>query len=131
VCPPAARALGIVGCVILAAGCPALPGGPTGDAYDPFVLRTDFSDPAAWAAVRAAVVAPVGPFGYRAHVRFADAPQEAGAAPATIAARQPADGPGVVFVADRTTMTHPEHPLLVVDLRDRPGRVFRAVPAQM
>lgn len=35
------------------------------------------------------------------------------------------------FVADSITMTHPDHPVVVVDLVTQPGRVFRAVPSQI
>ena len=35
------------------------------------------------------------------------------------------------IVADRTTMTDRDHPLLVVDAGDEPGRVFRAVPTSI
>jgi hypothetical protein len=29
------------------------------------------------------------------------------------------------------SLTHPEHPILVVDLFDEPGRTFRVVPSEM
>ena len=36
-----------------------------------------------------------------------------------------------VFLIDRTALTHPDHPILVVDLYTEPGRTFRVVPAEM
>jgi hypothetical protein len=33
-----------------------------------------------------------------------------------------------VFVADQMALTNPEHPILVVDLQDEPGRTFRVIP---
>jgi hypothetical protein len=35
------------------------------------------------------------------------------------------------FLVDRTTLTDPERPVLVVDLSDEPGRTFRVIPREM
>ncbi len=35
-----------------------------------------------------------------------------------------------MFVVDRTSLTHPERPILVVDLYHEPGRTFRVIPAE-
>lgn len=29
------------------------------------------------------------------------------------------------------TLSHPEHPLLVMDLSEEPGRTFRVIPSEM
>jgi hypothetical protein len=34
-----------------------------------------------------------------------------------------------LFVIDRTTLSHPDHPILAVDVLDEPGRTFRVIPA--
>jgi len=31
---------------------------------------------------------------------------------------------------DRVALTDPEHPILVVDLMDQPGRTFRVIPSE-
>ena len=36
-----------------------------------------------------------------------------------------------LLMADEKTFTHPEHPILVVDLIDQPGQMFRAIPSQI
>ena len=36
-----------------------------------------------------------------------------------------------LFVVDHVTLTDPEHPILVLDLADEPGRTFRVVPSEM
>ncbi len=36
-----------------------------------------------------------------------------------------------MFIVDRIALTHPEHPILVVDLYTEPGRTFRVIPAEM
>jgi hypothetical protein len=36
-----------------------------------------------------------------------------------------------IIVVDRTAISSPEFPLLIIDLYDGPGREFRAVPSQI
>lgn len=36
-----------------------------------------------------------------------------------------------MFVVDRTTMTHEEHPVVVLDLWHEPRRTSRVIPSQM
>jgi hypothetical protein len=41
---------------------------------------------------------------------------------------------GLVFIADETTLTDPDHPVLVVDLMDFEGRhlePFRCIPSEL
>ncbi len=39
--------------------------------------------------------------------------------------------PILMFVVDGIAMSHPDHPILVVDLCGEPGRTFRTVPSQI
>lgn len=42
------------------------------------------------------------------------------------------NGASVLFIADATTLTFPDHPVLVVDLQRNGGRVpFRCIPAEL
>ncbi len=95
-----------------------------------YLIRTDFSDDAAWQATLAAVTARYGIFRGTFHV--VDDPANADASKEEIARRL---GPGFdhtyIFLVDSVTLTHPERPVLVVDLYDRPLREFRAVPAEV
>jgi len=36
-----------------------------------------------------------------------------------------------VFIVDHIALTHPDHPIQVVDLYTEPGRVFRVIPSEM
>ena len=36
-----------------------------------------------------------------------------------------------LFVVDRTAITHPDRPVLVVDLNEEPGRTFRVIPSKI
>jgi hypothetical protein len=45
-------------------------------------------------------------------------------------ARNSKDAPGVIFVADRETMAHADHPVLVVDTSGK-TKPFRAVPNEV
>ena len=102
------------------------------DSDQALVLRTDFSDQATWDAVRATILAPVGPLGFYASVEFVDDPEFRNVSTGELLdmARRSAFRTFLI-VADRLTMTHPEHPLLVVDLNREPGREFRALPSQI
>jgi hypothetical protein len=93
------------------------------------VLRTDFSDDAAWQRVCAAIGEPVGDF--RAYVEFLSDPDFEGVTADQLVSVHSADYPHVfAFLIDRITLNKPEHPILVVDLLERPGRTFRVVPSQ-
>ena len=37
----------------------------------------------------------------------------------------------LIFIVDRVALTHPERPILTVDLYSEPGRTFRVIPALM
>ncbi|MFE5211784.1 DUF6924 domain-containing protein [Streptomyces sp. NPDC056600] len=93
------------------------------------VLRTDFADDTAWAAVREALDTADG-HGHATCVsdpRFTDVPLQA--LIEEEAAAEEEDRLTYVFLADATTLADPEFPLLAVDLHDEPGRTFR-VPAR-
>ncbi|MGE5927687.1 MAG: DUF6924 domain-containing protein [Gemmatimonadota bacterium] len=95
-----------------------------------YLIRTDFSDDAAWRSTRDAVLARHGIFQGNFHV--VDDPAYANATKAQVADRL---GPGFdqyfLLIVDRATLAHPERPVLVVDLHERSLNEFRAVPAQV
>jgi hypothetical protein len=95
-------------------------------------LRTDFSDDEAWQALCAEVQEPVAPFGFRAYVHCLSEPQydglRVGSLPAHIA---PHSDHGFMFLADTVTFSHPERPILVVDLEEEPLKSFRVIPSEL
>ncbi|MGF6888150.1 hypothetical protein ABIA39_006663 [Nocardia sp. GAS34] len=103
------------------------------------VVRTDFSDDAAWEQVQAGI-SWVTPDEFTADVTFVDDRTFAGLPVADLLERLP-DGGGhaLLLVVDETTIRSSEHPVLVVDLGSEPapghdwpgqpaGRSFRALP---
>ena len=97
---------------------------------DSLVLRTDFSDDSAWASICAAIKQPVGEF--RASVDFVSDPEYDGLTVEQLTGLMPEDSDlTFAFIVDRVALTHPEHPILVVDLYDEPGRTFRVIPSRM
>jgi hypothetical protein len=97
---------------------------------NPLVLRTDFSDQAAWETICATIRDPVGDF--RAYVEFLDDVEYGGITKAQLPGLVPEDyGHSFIIVADRAAISLPDHPLLVVDLYERSGREFRAIPSQI
>lgn len=88
------------------------------------VLRTDFSNDAAWAELQAALGSEGATLVSEAH--FAGVTVQALVDADTDAGED--DKLTYLFLADATTMTDDEHPLLAIDLYDEPGRVFRVPP---
>ena len=95
---------------------------PTLPDWCPLLVRTDFTDDAAWDQVRQEATREYGPDGFCANVEPVSDPQWAGAAWEAVKAAAPVDedtGPNVLFIADAITFASPAHPVLVVDLADK------------
>lgn len=97
---------------------------------NPFVLRTDFSNEAAWGSLRSALenhddeAAPALDF-------ISDA-AFGGLAPAKLRSLLRDDSTHTfAFVADQTTFSAAEFPVLVVDLTTKKPRSFRVLPAHL
>lgn len=101
----------------------------------PVLIRTWFGDDAAWAALAEEVRRP-SEDGFLANVTPVDDPAFAGLSAQALREKQPA-GPIVSFLADETTLTSAEHPILAVwvlpprngDRRDLAP--FRVMPAEL
>src|SRR5687767_4356065 len=103
---------------------------PLPETESALLLRTDFSDDAAWESIGAAIRAPVGEF--RAYVEDVNDPVFDGLElGALLALSPPTANRSFIFIVDRMTIAHPEHPILVVDLHAERGRTFRVIPSEM
>ncbi|MBU2666155.1 hypothetical protein KOI35_21890 [Actinoplanes bogorensis] len=109
-----------------------------------FVIRTDFEHPREWLRLQAAIAEPQTEDGFLAHVEFVDDPVHDGlTAPGLLAMFPPESDHSFAFLADTRALTHPDQPILVVNLFDyeeeRPdrgrgphyGTTFRVVPSEM
>lgn len=99
------------------------------------VLRTDFSDDAAWAAICAAIGQP-SPEGFEAHVEFIEDRGFEGLSKAQLLAAVPTDYPHTfIVVVDRAAIEDTEHALLIVNLFEglgsEVGDEFRALPSEI
>lgn len=102
------------------------------DTEHALVLRTDFSDQAAWAATCAEIRKPVGRFRFLAYVEYLDDAEYADITKEQLLQLLPPHyNHSFIIVADRMTMAHGEHPLMIVELFWEPGREFRAIPSQI
>jgi len=96
------------------------------------VLRTDFSDQIAWEKIRTEILKPVGIFRFRANVEFIDDLDFADISKDQLLEILPTDyNHSFIIVVDQTAISHPEHPLLIIDLFDRSVHKFRALPTQI
>jgi hypothetical protein len=101
---------------------------------NPLVIRTRFDSQQAWETVCGLIRAPQyftsDPF--YANVDPLDDIDFANLAPEDLVARVPGEFPhSFVLVVDAITVTHPEFPVLVIDLHADRGRSFRAIPSQI
>jgi hypothetical protein len=98
------------------------------------VLRTDFSDEAAWQALCIAIETPTPVDGFSATVEFIDDRDFEGISVETALDNLPEYEDWwhtFFFIVDQKAITDPEHPILVVDLHEEPGRSFRVIPSEM
>jgi hypothetical protein len=97
------------------------------------VLRTDFSDQGTWESICAVIQKPSGLFRFRAHVDFLTDEQYSGISKAEVLKLLPKNyNHSFIMIVDQITISHPGHPLLIVDLfDDGMGHEFRALPTQI
>jgi hypothetical protein len=96
------------------------------------VLRTHFSDESAWEAFCAAVQQPDEDIGFTAGVDFVSDPEYAGLTAELLPSVLGEDSERMfAFIIDQDALSRPDHPILVVDLFDEPGRTFRVIRSEM
>jgi tetratricopeptide (TPR) repeat protein len=92
-------------------------------------LLTNFSQAYAWVALRDAIRNPDAEF--RANVDFVTNSAFADVTPENLLSRLSDESKTFALIIDRMAISHDEHPILVVDLRDQPGRSFRVTAAAL
>ncbi len=107
---------------------------------DSLLVRTDFSDDAAWRATVSAVTAPggggSGEDAFYANLTCIDHPENDGLSISDLLEKIGDNLPYYVFLADRVTIADPEHPILAVDtgpeeFSPERGQTVRVIPSQM
>ena len=94
------------------------------------VLRTDFSDANAWLSICTAIRKPVGEF--QAYVDCVSDPAFEGINAEKLLSSIPQNSKHMfIFVVDQMALSHPDHPILVMDLDTERGRTFRVIPSEM
>jgi len=96
---------------------------------NPWVVRTDFDDDSAWEVICDLIRAPVRSIAgdFCAYVAFVDSVEYKDLSKEEVLARLPDNyNHTFLFIVDRTTTSHSEFPILVVDLYHERGREFRA-----
>jgi hypothetical protein len=106
------------------------------DAYrDPdasLLIRTDFSDDAAWVALCALVQQPNASEGFQASFVFVDDPELAELSLEVLARQAHSDlHCAAIFVADANAIFGKDHEVLCVDCTDTPGAPFRVIPSEI
>lgn len=102
--------------------------------FHPLVIRTGFQSRSKWENIQRTVQSPVRVqnLELRARVEFVnDARFRDLGSPDILALVRRGYPHPFVILADNETISHPEMPLLVMDLKDQRGRTFRALPIQI
>ena len=93
------------------------------------LIRTDFSDDAAWQALARAAAAPNAD-GFRAYLTPVEERGFEGAGPETLRAAAAGSGQACLIVADAVAIRDAEHPLLCLQMA-APQRSFRVIPGEL
>jgi len=95
------------------------------------LLRTDFSDDAAWTALCEAVQIP-SEEGFLAGLDYLSDPAYKSLTVEQLLALNPKQsGHYFIFIADTKCLESAEKPILVVDLNREPGRTLRVIPSEI
>ena len=101
---------------------------------EPWVIRSDFSDNVEWEAICAKIKEPVcnDDEEFIAYVKFVNSPRYEGCSKKEICEQLPSNyNFYFLFIIDHLTVSHPESPVLVVDLEDEMLAEFRSTPEQI
>jgi len=104
------------------------------DTDNSLALRTDYSDEAAWKALCTAIQEPDPVHGFSAHFHFVSSPEyDRLTGDKLVAALSEGSRRWYAFVIDSVTLSHPDRPVLVIDLNQHgePGRTFRVIPSEI
>jgi hypothetical protein len=96
------------------------------------LVRTDFTSDDAWQQISAAAQEE-NEDGFRAYIEPISDSEFDGLSWEEVKAAVPGDDPAaaVLFIADSTTLTAADHPILVVDLLDDGNLPFRCIPSEL
>ncbi|PQO27016.1 DUF6924 domain-containing protein [Blastopirellula marina] len=98
---------------------------------DAIIYRTDFTDATpGWDEVVKLINTPT-PDGFRAYVQYVEDKANQEATVDQLLAKAKKDNLPFFFVIDAETIDKEEHPVLVVDASEEPGRTFRVIPSEM
>ena len=125
--------------IVLGSGCWQAPDGstsggsrsrlPRAEDLQSLLIRTDFTNDAAWARLNAALAAPAE---YHAFLELVeDRRYEALTIGSLLELAAGDSAHPFVFLADQITLSSAEQPVLVVDLLHQPGRYFRVIPSEL
>lgn len=100
------------------------------DSEYPFLIRTDFSDDAAWERIKSKITSPDNE--YEAVITFVDEKRFGNLAVEHLPRfENEQDKHDFVFIADSLSMHSEEHTILCVDLDDNYGQSFRVIPSML
>ena len=107
---------------------------PLPNSENSLLIRTEFSNDSAWSKLRSASEA-LSEDGFQANLTVIDNVDYEGLSVAQLIGLKPSGEQrgehSFAFLADATSHANPEHPILVVELLENPGQVFRMIPTEL
>ncbi len=99
---------------------------------NPIVLRTTFQNDSAWNNICTEIISPNKEYGFLARVEFInDSSFENYTHDRILGDTNSAYVYSFIFIVDSVTLSHAEHPILCVALKNDKGKSFRVIPSQM
>jgi hypothetical protein len=98
---------------------------------DVLVLRTDFSDDIEWNSICSKIITPDEEFGFVPCVEFLSDKNFDGFSPSRILENLDKYKHSFIFLIDEETLSGKDNPVLCLDLKKEPGKVFRVIPSAM
>ena len=101
------------------------------DSKDVLVLRTDFSSDNKWENICIMISKSGKELGFKPYVEYLNNIKYEGLKKERLLKRHENYKHLFIFIVDSITINHIEHPILCVDLYDKPGDSFRVIPSEM
>lgn len=98
---------------------------------DVLVLRTDFTSDSKWENICDLISKSGKDLGFKPYVEYLSKKKFEGLKKERLLKRNDNYIHLFIFIVDSITINHKEHPILCVDLYDKPGDSFRVIPSEM
>jgi len=101
------------------------------DSKNVLVIRTDFSSDYKWKSICEMISESGNEFGFKPYVEYVNNSKFEELKTEKFFKNIKYYKHLFIFIVDRLTLSHAEHPIICIDLFDNPGDSFRVIPSEM